>query len=203
MLKKVFELMFDLPSDNRWGIPTIKREDFKVDEVIGFNSAKSSVLDYDKTVHFFLSDHEFEAVWSFPDRYLPKLVKFNGCFSPDFSIFRDHPLSVQLFNVFRSRFIGWHWQQQGIRVIPAVGWSTEESYEFCFEGIEKKSQVALSTRGVARDTIAMKFFEKGYSKMLERLEPKVINIYGAGERLKNKFDFGSKAIWLPYDQLHY
>ena len=202
-LKKPFELMYDLPSDNKWGIPTIKKDDFKVDEVIGFNYAKSSESDYEKTVHFFLSDHEFESVWSYPDRYPERLLNFHGCFSPDFSVYRNTPLSLQLYNILRSRFVGWYWQLLVIRVIPTVAWSMEESYEFCFEGIEIGSQVALSSRGVASDVEATELFGKGYSEMLKRLKPETVYIYGASIRLMEKFDFLSEATWLPYNMLHY
>ena len=34
---------------------------------------------------------------------------------------------------------------KGIRVIPSVSWGNENTFEFCFEGIEKGSTVAVST----------------------------------------------------------
>jgi len=207
-LSKPFEMMFDLPPvDNRWGIPIITdTENIEVNEVIGFNYAKAaSEKSYEKTVHFFLADKEFNVVWTHPDKYVEKLKKYNAVFSPDFSTYRNHPFALQLYNTLRNRFVGYYWQNNGINVIPTVGWGDEESFAFCFDGVQRGSAVAISTRGVASNLAAMELFEKGYSEMLRRVNPRKVYVYGARERIENRMKFDDRVHWLPYEHesLHF
>lgn len=68
-------------------------------------------------------------------------------YPPDFSMYSDLPLAIQIYNTFRRRWCGAFWQEQGLNVIPSVCWGTSESYDFCFEGIEKGSIVAVLSFG--------------------------------------------------------
>ena len=60
-------------------------------------------------------------------------------------------------------------------VIPTITWGTPSSYEFCFDGVEQGSVVAVST--YAREDIKEGFMP-GYNKMLEAIHPSVILCYG-------------------------
>jgi hypothetical protein len=68
--------------------------------------------------------------------------------TPDFSMYYDMPLVFQMINVFRSRWCRVYWQEHGLTVIPTIGWSDGWSFEFCFDGIESGSTVAVATQGV-------------------------------------------------------
>lgn len=161
-------------SDNKYGIPTIAKEDIKIKKLIPFGNNK-----YHGTAHFFLDDFKFERVWNTPKKYIETLKRYKtGVLSPDFSLYTDYPIAVQLWNVYRSRWLGRYWQEQGIQVIPTVGWSTPESYDFCFDGIEHGSAVALSTLGVLRNKEAQKLFISGFNEMKQRIEPTEIILYG-------------------------
>lgn len=46
------------------------------------------------------------------------------------------PLALQFIAHSRTVGVG-HWQNQGLKVIPTVNWGKEDSFEFCFNGIEK------------------------------------------------------------------
>lgn len=165
---------------DKWEIPFIQKQNFRVKELIAFNYAMNQP-EYEKTVHFFLSDDQFLRLWNKPWNYLDLLKQFKGVFSPDFSLYRMYPLVFQLYNVYRNRMLGAFWQANGINVIPTVGWSDERSYEFCFLGIEKGSTVIVSSLGVHADKEAKKYFNKGYKEMLKRIEPKKIILYSGHE----------------------
>ena len=47
-------------------------------------------------VHFFLYDALFESVWNAPNKSAQYLTRFTVLFSPDFSLYPEMPLSVQL-----------------------------------------------------------------------------------------------------------
>jgi hypothetical protein len=65
-------------------------------------------------------------------------------------------------------------------VIPTVNFGLEGSYDFCFEGIEKGSAVALSTYMVQEKDgreAQKDFFMSGYNEMMRRIEPETVICY--------------------------
>lgn len=62
-----------------------------------------------------------------------------------------------------------------MRVIPTVTWGTPSSLDFCFDGIECGSVVAVSTYAKGNNE---RGFMVGYNKMLEVLNPSAIICYG-------------------------
>lgn len=100
-------------------IPCIEAEEQLPSRLIPFSKTVGS-KDYDAWVHFYEDDVNFERLWNQPNKYLPILKKFAGAISPDFSVYRDMPLVMQQWNIYRSRAIG-HWlQEQGIPIITNV-----------------------------------------------------------------------------------
>lgn len=85
------------------------------------------------------------------------------------------PLMLQMYSAFKNRWCGAYWQSLGLRVIPTISWSDERSFDFCFEGIEEGSIVAISTHGNHR---AKEEFMLGYNKMLQKIKPCAIICYG-------------------------
>ena len=133
----------------------------------------------DGAVHFFLDDYRFETVWSRPRKALEALAPYSMLLTPDFSLYRDWPLTLQIWNTYRNRWCGAFWQSQGFTVIPTVSWSTAESYDFCFLGLPTRSVVALSAVGVRLDDPLEEYlFREGFREMVTRLEPAVVLSYG-------------------------
>lgn len=131
-------------------------------------------------VHFFLYDYRFERVWKNPDSDLEKLSRHRAVLSPDFSMYLEMAPVMQIYNVFRNRWCGAYWASKGIRVIPTVNWGDESTFDFCFEGIEKGSVVAVSTYMAAEHDNRedqKEWFMAGYHEMLRRIEPEKIICY--------------------------
>jgi hypothetical protein len=103
------------------------------------------------------------------------LQKFKKLLSPDFSLSAEMPLGLQLYNVYRNRWLSADWQAKGYHVIPSVGWSSPASYEFCFLDIPQNSLVALTTVGSRRQK---QVFLHGFDAMLELLQPSLVLVYG-------------------------
>lgn len=160
-----------------WQMPVIKCDDFVPDRLIGFNYAKTS-KDNSAGIHFFVDDYQFERVWNYPEKYTDILSKFSCILSPDFSLYREMPMPMKIWNVYRSRQIGAYYQSLGIKVIPTISWCEKETYQFCFEGIPKKSIVAVSTVGVKENDVAMRIYKDGIKAMLKAIEPTIIIQYG-------------------------
>lgn len=178
--KDVFKLKRLIRNDfglgTKWDMPVIKKNIVKDSNLkfISFNNIKINGFDrynVDKIVHFFIEDTEFEKVYHEPEKYMLALAKYKYVFSPDFSLYINMPLPIQIYNVFRNRWCGAYWQSNGLKVIPTISWSTEESYDFCFAGVEKSSEVAISTLGSKK---AKRRFLNGYNEMLRVIEPSVV-----------------------------
>ncbi|MCL2676262.1 MAG: DUF4417 domain-containing protein [Streptococcaceae bacterium] len=163
--------------DNDFEIPSIEKSLKVPKELLGFNYAKSR-KDYHKGVHFYLDDYQFERVWANPEKYIKLLKKFDCVFSPDFSLYVDMPLALQIYNIYRSRCLGAYWQSEGINVIPTLSWSDERSFSFCFEGIPEGSIVTVSTVGCVRNAKAQQLWRAGMDELIRRIQPEKILLYG-------------------------
>ena len=85
---------------------------------IPFNCAKTDSMRARHGVHFFIDDYLFERVWKDPVRYAQMLMDFRAVMTPDFSLFTDYPVAVQLYNHWRKHLLGAYWQRMGIRTQP-------------------------------------------------------------------------------------
>lgn len=129
--------------------------------------------------HFFLHDYRFEGVWNRPTKALESLAEWDVVLSPDFSVYREWPLTLQLWNVYRNRWCHAFWAYHGITVIPTVSWSTPESYPFAFAGVPPRSVVAVGTVGINWEQEGERFwFERGWQAMVETLKPVQVLVYG-------------------------
>ena len=163
----------------RYGIPELFPERIhSAGPTIGFNYAKTCKNPAETGVHFFLDDYQFQRLWTNPDAYIELLQRFKFVFTPDFSMYTDWPKAVQVFNAYRNHWLGAYWQENGIRVIPTVVWSDEESLQWCFDGDPVGGAVAVSSVGTQMHEESRKLFRLGYDEMLKRLQPSAVYFYG-------------------------
>ena len=165
-------------SDNIFGIPTVRKCSInnKSLKFIAFDQVDNSKRNSEeKSIHFFIDDDKFNKVYDKAEKHFEKLAKFEVVLTPDFSLYADMPLAIQINSVFKNRWCGAYWQDLGFRcVIPTINWGDERSYEFCFLGVEMGSVVAVSTLGSRREK---DLFIKGYKKMMEVIKPIQIFCY--------------------------
>lgn len=143
----------------------------------GFNFALKEKHPENIGVHFFLHDYQFERVWKYPDRYVDILKKFAFVMSPDFSPYADMPKALKIYNVYRNRWCGKFWQENGVRVIPTVTWSDADSLKYCLDGIPKNSTIAISSMGEGR-WARWSQLKKAWPYVIGTLQPKQILLYG-------------------------
>ena len=129
-------------------------------------------------VHFFIDDYLFQRTWNDPWRYAHLLSGYQAVMTPDFSMFTDYPVAVQLYNHWRKHQLGAYWQSLGLTVIPSICWSDHDSYAWCFDGEPVGGTVAVSSVGTQKNPLARALFMDGYAEMLRRLEPEKIIFFG-------------------------
>jgi hypothetical protein len=166
------------PTDgNPFGIPTIRRAPmaYTPEWMIPYRCRAKDTRN--GGIHFFLDDYRFESVWGHPNKALNALLTHDmTVLTPDFSLFADWPLAIQIWNTYRNRWIGAKWQTAGLRIIPTIAWSSPESYTFAFTGVETRSLVAISTMGVRKNNWVL--FDRGYREMIQQLQPSLVLCYG-------------------------
>ncbi|MCT2587787.1 DUF4417 domain-containing protein [Actinophytocola gossypii] len=177
-------------SNNEWGIPDLPAATVEPARLVAYSSRAECLAAAGRrertgqrdAVHFFLDDYRFETVWTKPERGLSRCCSVGAALTPDFSLWRDMPLVMQLWQVYRSRWCGAWLLAHGIPVVPTVSWSTPDTYHprtgFAFAGIPTGSVVAVSTVGTWRDPEARALFTAGYAAMLDQLRPSTVLVYG-------------------------
>ena len=95
---------------------------------IPFNCVMSDRQREAHGVHFFIDDYLFQRAWNDPCRYTHLLSGYQAVMTPDFSMFTDYPVAVQLYNHWRKHQLGAYWQSLGLTVIPSICWSDHDSY---------------------------------------------------------------------------
>ncbi len=177
----------------KYQMPIIQKEIIETPkkQPIGFNYVLST-NEKDRAVHMFLDDYQIERLWGSPEQYVDKLMEFDCIFTPDFSLYSDMPIAMQIWNTYRSRLVGQIMQDYGIKVVPTVSWGLPETFDFCFDGIEEGSICVVSTIGVKKDEEATKIWRDGMDEMIKRIKPYAIWCYGG------KVDYDYKGIPVTY-----
>lgn len=178
-------------TEGRYDMPVLDGVDHVPADLQGFNYVLNKP-DTSKGVHFFLDDYQFERIWQRPEFYIEKLIDFDCALTPDFSLYLDMPIAMQVWNIYRSRLIGQIMQDYGITVIPTVSWSTKDSFDFCFDGLPQNATLAVSTIGVKQDKEQFEIWIDGMNEMIKRLSPAKIIVYGG------KVDYDYKDIEVVY-----
>lgn len=165
--------------EGRWALPKIKKQPVNLNNLqfLSFNNTRynEQPMFRDFAVHFFVDDKRFEVVYSQPERNLEKLKQYKVLLTPDFSLYAEMQPWRRIESTGKSRWCGAYWQSKGLTVIPTISWSTPESFDYAFDGIEKNSFVAIGTLGCKH---AKRGFLKGFEAMCERLSPQCIICFG-------------------------
>lgn len=171
------EFLYNGNSQGKYEFPIIRKQNIDINKIkfLSYTDAKKEVEENkDRTIHFFTYDWKFEKVYKQAEEELEKLKQYYALLSPDFSMFTNMPIALQIESVFKNRWCGAYWQSKGLKVIPTVSWGDERSFEFCFEGIEEGSVVAVCTYYRENDEES---FMLGYNEMLKRIKPSAILCY--------------------------
>jgi hypothetical protein len=164
--------------DGKWEMPIVPACHIEPTNLTAFTRAKRNLSD-NSFLHFYQDDYKFERVWRNPKQYLDLLKSYGGAISPDFSVYREMPLSQQLESVYKNRVLNFWWSKNGIPVIPNVRWGDKRTYEFCFDGLPQNSVLAVGTYGSVKHVCDRNCFMDGFFEMVDRLNPKAVVVYGS------------------------
>ncbi len=163
----------------KWGIPLVKKQGLTTENIMLVACSDTRANDNEENkkrgVHFFVDDYRFSGIYDNPERTIERYSQYAFLLTPDFSTYADMNLWRQLESVAKNRWVGAYWQSKGLTVIPTVSWGLAQSFEFCFDGVEQTSTVAIGMIGCKHDKL---HFLRGYNAMLERILPSQIICFG-------------------------
>jgi len=163
-----------------WDIPEVKScKEIHATEFIPFNSAKTEKNPSNKGILTFVDDYQIDRIWNYPERYIEMFKRFDCVMSPDYSLYTDYPLAMQMWAHYKKMWITAYMQEYGVNMIPVACWSDERSFDFCFDGMPlADSIIAVSNVGCIKGDRQKYYFQEGYRKMLKEIAPKHILFYG-------------------------
>lgn len=131
-----------------------------------------------------------------PEKYLEQLKKYKGVILPDFSLYRDMPLVVQCYNIYRSRTVGNWLVNNEIKCIVNVRFGDFRTIEVACSGIPVGSTISLGSHGTMKNRTDRLIFESGLEYVLKQIKPHSIVIYGTvSEHIKEIcLKYGTKLI---------
>lgn len=174
-----FFLRNQFSTTGKWGFPIIHRQPLisKRIELISYSDIKKNDVPFNtyRGVHFFIDDYRFLNVYVEPQKSYNMLKQYAFLCSPDNSMYLEMDLWKQIEAVAINRWCGAYWQSKGLIVYPTISWGRQQTFDFCFDGIEENSVVVVSTISCRK---AVRCFMKGYDFMRERINPSIIICFG-------------------------
>ena len=169
------------PTRGPYEIPALKGTDFWPTMLAAWHLPKQrdKAADEGGALHFYLDDYRFERVWRHPDKTFARVQWVGAALTPDFSIYEGTPLPVQMWQIYRQRWMGAFWQFNGIEVIPAVRWAEPPTWDFVFEGLPEGGTYSIGELGPgSRRPQAMANAMAGFKVFLDRVKPCRLAVYG-------------------------
>lgn len=129
-------------------------------------------------LHFFTSDEKQRFAVSNPLKWVSRLSEAAAVISPDLSLFAEYPQCVRRVHTRLNRAAAVVWQDRGLNVIPNVRWNDRSDYEYCFDGVPRHSQVAVSSVTMLRNRTDRRNLVHGFQAMLDELQPTSVIWHG-------------------------
>lgn len=163
----------------KWGIPLIHKQNICLEHVslIACSDTRphDTSANISRGVHFFVDDYRFSGIYNNPAKSLAKYSQYAFLLTPDYSAYADMQPWRQIESVAHSRWCGAYWQSRNLTTLATITWGGPGSYEYCFDGVEANSIVAVGTVGCRS---GKKSFLHGYDAMIEKLHPEAIICFG-------------------------
>ncbi len=171
-------LKMPIESYNALGVPEIlpvQLSQLPIVSVLPWRSVKFERITKQQAAHGFVDDYRLETTWNSPERGLKYAQQFAFVCSPDFTLSPEYPLALNFYQLYRSRWVARYWQNNGVLVVPSVGWAAVDSFDYAFVGIPQNSVVAIATYGIRNN---VELFAAGYRAMCAAIEPAAVYVCG-------------------------
>lgn len=166
------------PTEGIEGLPLLSPYNGPLpNDLISFSDRNKMLYSYG--IHCYLYDYKFEQTWSNPSTVVPCLQKYKCVIGPDFSIFVDQPRAINVWNVYRNRWVTSYWQNQSVRAIPSASWGRIDSFDYCFDGLPCNSIIAVGHTAIGKDRSYRRLYRLGIETLIQRKNPTKLLVYEA------------------------
>lgn len=149
------------------------------DELIGFNEmSKPQNISQRNAVHFYLYDDLILRYYRNPEKYFATLKEYGCIIGLDLSVFYDLPRGINIANIIICRYVGCSLQERGLRVIPSYSWGNLDSLRYCYLGIPKRSNVAISNAVIGKHKEDRLLTELAIERLIKEKHPLRLLVYG-------------------------
>jgi len=178
------ELQYSLyETDNDLEIPTLRldRQPDKVDiPFLGYGEqARTTKMNGYGTLHFYLDDYRFTAIWNDPTPILNHNPR--NIVEPNFSLYCETPVAMGLQQIYKKRAIARKMQDEGINVFVDLN-VNHKFYKLNMLGVPRGYR-SFCTRGYS-DRLNYLQFEYNIATEWAEGNPLMFVIFGGGEACK-------------------
>ena len=204
------------PSSNPWGIPDLREdmlcEEYPTETWAGAWDTETPLskcyFDFPRRPYppiraggfqgFYNDDHLFERIWDAAPTWTKKFIseKWTGLIQPDFSIYSNWPFAMNVWSIYRARYLCRLWQEFGIKIIPQIGsnWGDERFFDIINRTIPKHAPVVICqcrtlNWGGAKNE--WRRWIQTIESCLELVQPKTLVLYGGFENSINLRHFSN------------
>ncbi|MBQ5635430.1 MAG: DUF4417 domain-containing protein [Alistipes sp.] len=180
MLPPAPDLLF--PTNNQYDIPTLL-PDLQAANVElpiipwGANSRRRTKA---KTVHFYIEDYRFEAVWKHPEQVLA--TGCNAIVEPNYSLHDQTPIAYGLNLIYKKRWLARWWQDCGVAIYVDL-FVAPKFKEFNLLGVPKGWN-AFFTRGESYIDGRLQADFETAQQISGKDHPNIV-VYGGGNNIKS------------------
>lgn len=148
-------------------------------------------------VAFYTYDKKFESVWNKPMGITARMIKLgiHAVVTPNFSCYEGDWLALDMWQTFRSRWLGRYWQELGLNIIPDMMlgnlYDKSEAWKWRLAGIPKNCPCLSFQFQQKGDADPKKLYARSRSrllKVLEKIEPQSIIAYHGPDLPENFFN---------------
>ena len=185
------------PSDNDFGIPLldINMQATAIDQPCATWGAVDRKSTMRGTWMFYTEDYRYEALWVDPSPVVN--TQCVNAAEPNFSVYRNMPTSVALWQIYRKRWVSRWWQSMGIRIIVDLNVASNR-YELNRLGIPAGWR-SFATRGYSdRIDECHAEYEQACSIAGDGVTPLFV-VYGGGKSVKEE-SIRNGWLWFPEAQ---
>jgi hypothetical protein len=129
---------------------------------------------------FYVDDYKFEGLWTDIEKWTTRLLNagVKTVMMPNYSLHSEGPLVMQIYNLYRSRWVARYFQEAGLKVIPDVI-SFPRIHDVALGTLPKNLEVAACE--LQCDTSSQEFFDSAVADFKEyerQVQPKRWIVYG-------------------------
>ena len=158
---------------NHFEFPELEpiRQPVNVEKWLSFQERGKAAVYGDTGVHFYADDYTFECLWNTPGKYVEQLQRYKLIVQPDFSLYYNFPVALQVYNKYRNHWLARYLAYYGCKIVPNVNPSRPDLWSWTLDGFPRRSVVAFSDIGSFRDTEDRQTLQAGFQEMIHRLKP--------------------------------